>query len=117
MKLRITAIFFLLTFLDIASPQEKQQGCDINKEVYKNPSQSAMLVKMEFTDGCPDADSYVYVFDANNKEVSRHTVPDMQKRVFNLDVPASGAVRFNCRGNGHNSSGSCSTLLISATPE
>jgi hypothetical protein len=28
-----------------------------------------MLVTMKFTDGCPDADSYVYVYDATGKEM------------------------------------------------
>lgn len=116
MKPRFSAILFLVTFLGATSPQQKQ-GCDINKEVYRNPSRSDMLVKMEFTDGCPDAESYVYVLDVSGREVSRHTVPDMQTRIFNLDVPASGSIRFNCRGNGHDGSSSCSSRLISATPE
>jgi hypothetical protein len=72
---------------------------------------------MEFIDGCPDAESYVYVYDASNHEVSRHTVPDMTKKIFNLDVPVAASIRFNCRGNGHDDSIGCTSRLISATPE
>jgi hypothetical protein len=116
-KSRFTVILFLIGFLGTASSQEKKQGCDINQEIYKNSTPTDMLIKMEFKDGCPDADSYVYVYDAGGKEVSRYTVPDMRTRTFNLDVPASGAIRFNCRGKGHSSSDCCSSRLISETPE
>ena len=116
MNPRFVNSFLLITLMGAYSFQQKQ-ACDINQEVYKNPSQSYMLVTMEFIDGCPDADSYVYVRDASGKEASQYTVPDMQTRIFHIDVPASGTISFNCRGNGHNGSGGCSSRLISANPE
>jgi hypothetical protein len=80
----------LLTFLGTTSFQ--QQKCDINQEVYKNPSTSDMLVTMEFTDGCPDADSYAYAYypGVGGKQSSEYTVPDGQTKVFHIDVPGGG---------------------------
>jgi len=116
MILRLATAFLFITLLTTKSVEQKQ-GCDINQEVYKNPSRSDMLVKMEFTDGCPDADSYVYAYDANNKQTAVYTVPDMKTKIFHIDVPAGGSIKFNCRGSGHNSSGACSSRLISADAE
>lgn len=113
---KLVTSILLFTFVTSESVGQKQK-CDINQEVFKNPSHSAMLVKMEFTDNCPDADSYVYAIDANNKETSNYTVPDMKTRVFHIDVVAGGSIRFNCRGNGHDSSNGCSSRLISAVAE
>jgi hypothetical protein len=111
----VTSILFITFFA--ATSVEQKQGCDINQEVYKNPSRSDMLVKMEFTDGCQDADSYVYAYDASNKQTAVYTVPDMKTKIFHIDVPAGGSIKFNCRGTGHNTSGACSSRLISADAE
>ena len=111
----LTSILFI-TFIATASVEQKQ-GCDINQEMYKNPSRSDMLVKMEFTDGCPDADSYAYAYDASNKQTAIYTVPDIKTKIFHIDVPAGGSIKFNCRGTGHNTSGACSSRLISADAE
>lgn len=91
-----------------------EQPCDVNQEVYQNQSLSAMVVTMEFTDACPDAESYVYVYAKDGSQLSKGTVPDMQTRSFTFDVPAAGNIRFNCRGTGHNSSGHCTSRLVSA---
>jgi hypothetical protein len=75
-----------------------------------------MVVTMEFTDGCKDADSIVYVLASDDKsEVDHGTVPDMQTRSFTFQVPAGGSISFNCRGSGHGTPGHCSSRLISAS--
>jgi hypothetical protein len=105
-------IIFMISISCIATAQ---QLCDINQDVYQNQSTSAMVVTMEFTDSCKDADSYVYVYTKDGKEVAQGTVPDMQTRSFTFDVPGTGTIRFNCRGTGHNSTGHCLSRLISAS--
>jgi hypothetical protein len=88
------------------------QACDTTQDVYQN--RSAMVVTMEFTDGCRDADSYVYVKDHTGGTIATLTVPDLTTRSFTVDVPAGGIISFQCRGNQHNTSGACSSRMISA---
>jgi len=107
-------IIFMISICFMAAAQ---QLCDINQDVYQNQSASAMVVTMEFTDSCKDADSYVYVYAKDGTEVAKGTVPDMQTRSFTFDVPGMGTIRFNCRGTGHNSTGHCLSRLISASPK
>jgi|ERR1035438_567937 hypothetical protein len=102
---------------------DKEQGCDINKTVYENHSGSTVTVSLEFTDGFPDAESYVEVYGKSGPTpgpvIAKGTVPDMTTMAFTFDVPPTGIVRFNCRGKGpgNGSVGACSWRLISAAPK
>jgi hypothetical protein len=118
MNPRLAGCVVLIAFLGITSFQQ-QQKCDTNQRVYENPSRSDMLVTMEFTDGCPDANSSVTAYYPGTpaKKSSEYTVPDGKTKIFHIDVPAGGSIQFDCRGSGHNNSGGCSFRLVSSTAE
>jgi hypothetical protein len=123
----IVVLTFLIVGSTIAAAADKgcatnQQGCDINRTVYENRSTSTVVVSIELTDGCPDAESYVEVYGKSAPPlgpiIAKGTVPDMTTSSFTFDVPPSGIVRFNCRGKGagHGSVGGCSWRVVSAVP-
>jgi hypothetical protein len=81
-----------------------------------------MIVSMEFSDGCKDADSVVEVYETSvppfGKAIDQGVIPDMQTRAFTFEVPPGGLIMFNCRGTGNgNPSGGCSWHLVSAIPK
>jgi hypothetical protein len=101
---------------------ENQQPCDKDVTIYENRSSVVNVVSLELRDACPDADSYVVVWDKpdadpNKKKVAEGTIPDMGTRLFTFDVPPAAIIKFNCRGKGNTSStGQCSWRILSAGP-
>jgi len=119
---RFSRLKYLSTTLGLllccAAVNGNDQQCDINTSVYENLSSVGMVVTMDFTDGCPDADSIVEVYPRSVPPKPMY-VKDMTSKAFTLSVPASGKIMFNCRGKGagHGSTGGCSWRLISASPQ
>jgi hypothetical protein len=120
-KLAVLGIVFPMTMFAWGQNCGNTQGCDLNLTVYENHSTSVVTVTIELTDGCPDAESYVYVYGGGSPppgpELNKGTIPDMKSRSFTFDVPANGIIMFNCRGKGfgHGSTGSCSWRIVSSS--
>ena len=116
-RLKLVLILSLMIVLASTFALTADQDCDTNQTIYQNNSSSTMVVTGEFTDGCKDADSYVYVYDKGGQQTARGTVKDMHTINLTLDVPPGGRMDFNCRGNGQHGPGGCSSRLISACPK
>jgi len=98
-----------------------KQNCDLIRTVYENHSASVAAVTIELTDACPDADSYLEVYDHPDPMpgpvAAKGTIPDMSTQTFTFDVRPSGIIKFNCRGKGagHGSTGSCFWHVVSTS--